>query len=275
MSNCVQSDDDFNELCQNEIKESLHQLPYAESIVLILNSELLMMNAVPKRVIKRVAESKICFQIMTNTDWRAHGVNILGSKEAVLRSLHSIKNYVTLDTERFYFDNVDEWKENAIGVDNSFNINSVRDLTQRDTPLVLMQANDNRHRNKYDHFVNLMQKNVLEQLPSTPSTQEMTSTVFVCLTILPDFDGQTLFLEEFLQGFLKQDYPQNLMDVLILSPTSMPEQLLSKTSHYRSQCLKITEKGLPTIQFNRFWNLDSLFLISFVDFEQIFCLSFL
>ena len=100
MSNCAESEEDFNELCQLEIKESLHQLHHKESIVLILNSELLMINAVPKRVIKRVAESKICFQIMANTDWKAYGVNILGSKEALLQSLHSIKAQCLKITEK-------------------------------------------------------------------------------------------------------------------------------------------------------------------------------
>ena len=100
LSNCAESEEDFNELCQLEIKESLHQLHHKESIVLILNSELLMINAVPKRVIKRVAESKICFQIMANTDWKAYGVNILGSKEALLQSLHSIKAQCLKITEK-------------------------------------------------------------------------------------------------------------------------------------------------------------------------------
>ena len=100
MSNCAESEEDFNELCQLEIKESLHQLHHKETIVLILNSELLMINAVPKRVIKRVAESKICFQFMANTDWKAYGVNILGSKEALLQNLHSIKAQCLKITEK-------------------------------------------------------------------------------------------------------------------------------------------------------------------------------
>ena len=162
---------------------------------------------------------------------------------------HCVKDIVTLDTENLYFDHVDDWKETALGVDHSFNLNSVRDLTQRETPLVLLQKNWDR--NKFDHFVNLMQKNVLEK---PPSTLKMTNTVFVCLTIIPDSSGKTLFLDDFFQGFLEQDYPQNLMDVLILNSTSMPEEIFSKTSYYRSQCLKINEK-VSRWNSNQFCNL--------------------
>ena len=37
---------------------------------------------------------------MANTDWKAYGVNILGSKEALLQNLHSIKAQCLKITEK-------------------------------------------------------------------------------------------------------------------------------------------------------------------------------
>ena len=225
LSHCTH--EDFHEkICLDQIKEHLQAL-HKESIILVLNSELLMINAVPKRVIKRVAESKRPFHIMSNENWVEYGVNILGSREALV-TLNSLKDY-TIDSEKIYFDNVDEWKENSIGLDYSFNLNSVRDLTKRDTPLVLMQKPLGR--NKFDHFVNLMQKNTLEKIPK----KNLESKVLVCLEI-----RKTLFFQEFLNGFLNQDYPRSLIDLLILS---VPERKIEMEKSFNSVTWKNVETG--------------------------------
>ena len=69
---------------------------------------------------------------------------------------------------------------------------------------------------KFDHFINLMS----EQKTNVDEVKH--EDLFVCIAIL----NNTLFLKEFLEGFLNQHYPQELMDILVLSSEKYKSEIL-------------------------------------------------
>ena len=175
-------------------------------IVMIVNSNYSLINAFDKLVIKLFGQTKLKQnELITNKQHDTYGCNIIGSQKAILKNVQKARKKKSqvieakVDSTQRFFAVVDHWKDNNIGVKYEYKRRTVVDLTTNQTSLILLQsAGWINNKDKFDHFVNILVKDqkLKTEIPCMPE-------LFICL----NFPEQVLFLEEFLHGFLNQDYP--------------------------------------------------------------------
>ena len=75
-----------------------------------------------------------------------------------------------------------------------------------ETPMFILQDTENVETNMFHHFINL----ILKQ-PFPKHQIEDQPDVFICLSV----EKNVLFFEEFLEAFLKQDYPRQKLHLQV------------------------------------------------------------
>ena len=170
-----------------------------------------------------------------NSNPAKYGLNFIGDirimKEELQKS-HDMFKDVPKDQDKVFFSEVENWKISNKNFDIAAPIQNrvfIGNPTNSELPMFILQEL-NPVKDHFHHFIN-----TIKPQPFNEVKTETIPEVFVCVSVGP----KTLFFEEFLEAFLKQDYPRQKLSVQVQFSSQETEDILDQmlTAEVKEQYL--------------------------------------
>ena len=211
--------------CLKQLTNEVEKEKKDDKILVLLNGATNFVNCLDKQILLKFDKSRHKGKCYKNSKISKHGFNIIGDIAKIRESLANqddgeLFNSVPIDHDQVFFSGVEDWKlapemSAPIGA-NIF----IGNPTTSEVPMFILQENsENSETRIFHHFINLILK---EPFPS--KNLEILPDVFVCLSV----EKNVLFFEEFLEAFLKQDYPRQRLHVQVLMEHSQARTILEE-----------------------------------------------
>ena len=198
--------------CLKQLTNVLEKGKKDDKIFVLLNGATNFANCLDKQILLKFDKERHKGKCYKNSKISRHGLNIIGDIAKIREALSNQKdgelfNSVPIDHDEVFFSGVEDWKlapEMSAPVGANIFIGNP---TNSEIPMFILQENsENSETRIFHHFINL----ILRQ-PFPSKDLEILPDVFVCLSV----ETNVLFFEEFLEAFLKQDYPRQKLRVQV------------------------------------------------------------